>query len=185
MSSHVCCSDEKKKSDLDLFIELGESEEIEGFELESVEVADTESEELQFATETGTARSNAKSKFDTEFTLVRYRYAGNPNPEREFCKRMMQANKVYRREDIDAMGERNVNPGFGMHPTPNKPYSIWKYKGGGLLSASHVGGTCKHYWEKLTYRQKDVKIDVKSPIAQDNAKIDKANGIAGQTPHSR
>ena len=97
----------------------------------------------------------------------------------------MQAKKVYRREDIDAMGERNVNPGFGMHPTPNKPYSIWKYKGGGLLSASHVGGTCKHYWEKLTYRQKGVKIDVKNPIAQDNAKIDKASGIAGQTPHSR
>ena len=185
MSSHVCCSDEKKKSDLDLFIELGESEEIDGYEIESVEVANTENDEIQLATSTGTANSNQKSKFDTEFTLVRYRYAGNPNPEREFCKRMMQANKVYRREDIDAMGERNVNPGFGMHPNPNAPYSIWKYKGGGLLSAKFVGGTCKHYWEKLTYKKKDVKIDVKSPIAQDEAKTSKANGIAGQTPHSR
>jgi len=186
MSSHVCCSDEKKKTDLDLFIELGEDQDIEGYDLESVTPVNYEEEDsIKLATETGIARSNAKSKFDTEFSLIRYRYAGNEAPEREFCKRMMQAKKIYRREDIDLMGERNVNPGFGKHPNPNNPYSIWKYKGGGLLSASYVGGTCKHYWEKLTYRQKGTKVDVKSPIAQDNAKVDKANGIAGLTPHSR
>ena len=186
MSSDVCCSDEKKKSDLDLFIDLGESEELEGFELESVEPVNYEEEEsLSLATQTGTAKSNAKSRFDTDFKLIRYRYAGNPNPEREFCKRMMQANKIYRREDIDAMSTKNVNPGFGMHPTPNKPYDIWKHKGGGLLSAKFVGGTCKHYWEKLTYKKKDIKIDVKNPIAIDKATIDKANGIAGLTPHGR
>ena len=64
---------------------------------------------------------------------------------------------------IEAMGEKNVNPGFGMHPTPNKPYSIWKYKGGGLLSASHVGGTCKHYWIRETYRK---RADVNNPLAE-------------------
>jgi len=184
MSSHVCCSDEKKKTDLDLFIELGESQEIEGYELESVEAVNYEDEDaIQLKTSTGTANPNFKSKFDTEFTLVRYRYAGNPNPEREFCKRMMQANKIYRREDIDLMGEKNVNPGFGMHPEPNKPYSIWKHKGGGLLSATFTGGTCKHYWEKLTYKKKGIKIDPKSPIAIDDAKKNRASGIAGIAPH--
>ena len=185
MSSHVCCSEEKKKTDLDLFIDLGESEDVEGYELESVNPVNYEEEDsIQLATSTGTANSNQKSKFDTEFSLVRYRYAGNEAPEREFCKRMMQAKKIYRREDIDLMGDKNVNPGFGKHPTPNNPYSIWKHKGGGLLSATFTGGTCKHYWEKLTYRQKGTKIDVKSPIAKDNAKVNKASGIAGQTPHS-
>ena len=185
MSTHVCCSDEKKKTDLDLFIEMGESPEIDGYELESVEAVDYEKEDaIELKTQTGTAKSNQKSKWDTEFRLVRYRYAGNPNPEREFCKRMMQANKIYRREDIEAMGEKNVNPGFGMHPTPDKPYSIWKHKGGGLLSAKFVGGTCKHYWEKLTYKKKDIKIDVKSPIAIDEAKKERASGIAGIAPHS-
>lgn len=95
----------------------------------------------------------------------------------------MRANKIYRREDIEAMGEIEVNPGFGMHPTPNKPYSIWKFKGGGLLSAEFTGGTCKHYWEKLTYKRKDVKIDPKSPIAIEEAKKDRASGIAGIAPH--
>lgn len=185
MNSHVCCSDEKKKTDLDLFIEMGESPDVEGYELESVEEVDYEKEDaIELATQTGTAKPNLKSKWDTEYRIVRYRYAGNPNPEREFCKRMMKANKIYRREDIEAMGEKNVNPGFGMHPTPNKPYSIWKHKGGGLLSAKFVGGTCKHYWEKLTYKKKDIKIDVKSPIAIDEAKKEKASGIAGRTPHS-
>ena len=184
MSSHVCCSDEKKKTDLDLFIELGESQEIEGYELESVEAVNYEEEDaIQLATSTGTANPNFKSKFDTEFTLVRYRYAGNPEGQREFCNKMIKANKIYRREDIEAMGEKNVNPGFGMHPTPNKPYSIWKYKGGGLLSATFTGGTCKHYWEKLTYKKKSIKIDPKSPIAIDDAKKNRASGIAGIAPH--
>jgi hypothetical protein len=182
--AEVCCSSEKKKSDLDLFIEMGEDEDLENYELISCEeVIYDDEEEINFATSTGTANSNRKSIYDTDFTIVRYRYAGNPNPEREFCKRMMEANKIYRREDIEEMGTRNVNPGFGMHPNPNKPYSIYKHKGGGLLSAKFVGGTCKHYWEKLTYKKKDIKIDVKSPIAIDDAKKQRASGIAGIAPH--
>lgn len=175
-------ADEKKKTDLDLFIELGESQEIEGYELESVNPVDYEEEDrIALSTSTGTAIPNAKSKFDTEFYLYRYRYAGNPSPEREFCQRMMSANKIYRREDIELMGEKNVNPGFGMHPTPNLPYSIWKWKGGGLLSAEFTAGTCKHYWEKLTYKKKGVKIDVNNPNA--DYTTDRASGIAGQAPH--
>jgi hypothetical protein len=175
---------QKKKIGSEL-IELGEDEDLSEYELIECKPVDYEEEEklsYKFAS-TGTANPNRKSIYDNDFYIFRYRYAGNPNPEREFCKNMMSANKIYRREDIEAMGEVTVNAGFGMHPTPNKPYSIWKYKGGGLLSAKFTGGTCKHYWEKLTYKKKDVKIDPKSPIAIDEAKKDRASGIAGIAPH--
>jgi hypothetical protein len=177
-------SEEKKKIGSEL-IELGEDEDLENYELIECKPVDYDEEEkltYKFAT-TGTANSNRRSVYDTDFYLFRYRYAGNSSPEREFCKNMMRAKKIYRREDIEAMGDVTVNPGFGKHPNPNNPYSIWRYKGGGLLSATFTGGTCKHYWEKLTYKIKDVKPDVKSPIAIDDAKKDRASGIAGIAPH--
>ena len=171
----------KKKTDLDLFIDLGEDD-LEDYDLIDVKPVDYDEEDkITLSVSTGVAFPNAKSKYDTEFYAYRYRYAGNEAPERDFCRRMMGANKIYRREDIEAMGEKNVNPGFGMHPTPNKPYSIWKFKGGGLLSSNFTGGTCKHYWEKLTYKKKGVKIDVKNPINE--PKESKASGIAGVAPH--
>lgn len=180
----VKMSSEKKKIGNEL-IELGEDEDLENYELIETKPVDYEEEEkltYKFAS-TGTANPYRKSVYDTDFYIFRYRYAGNESPEREFCKNMMSSKKIYRREDIEAMGEVQVNPGFGMHPTPEKPYSIWKFKGGGLLSAEFTGGTCKHYWEKLTYRIKNVKPDVKSPIAIDKATKDRASGIAGIAPH--
>jgi len=172
--------DEKKKIDLDLY---GEDENLDEYELIEVKAVDYEEEDkLELASvSTGVAKPNTKSKFDTDYYIYRYRYAGNASPERPFCKEMMRRNKIYRREDIDLMGENNVNPGFGQHPTPNKPYSIWKYKGGGLLSANFTGGTCKHYWEKLTYRKKGVKVDVNNP--KNEPKESRASGIAGIAPH--
>jgi len=172
--------DEKKKNDLDLY---GEDENLDDYELIECKPVDYEEEDkLELASvSSGTAIPNAKSKWDTEFYIYRYRYAGNASPERPFCKEMMRRNKIYRREDIELMGENNVNPGFGMHPTPNEPYSIWKYKGGGLLSANFTGGTCKHYWEKLTYRKKGVKVDVNNP--KNEPKESRASGIAGIAPH--
>lgn len=180
----VKMSSEKKKIGNEL-IELGEDEDLENYELLECKPVDYEEEDkltYKFAS-TGTANPYRKSVYDTDFYIFRYRYAGNPSPERDFCKNMMSANKIYRREDIEAMGDVVVNAGFGMHPNPNNPYSIWKFKGGGLLSAEFTGGTCKHYWEKLTYRIKNVKPDVKSPIAIDEAKKDRASGIAGIAPH--
>ena len=173
-------SDEKKKIDLS---EYGENEDLDNYELIDVKPVDYDEEDkLELAeVSSGTAKPNIKSKWDTEYYIFRYRYAGNQNPERQFCKEMMRRNKIYRREDIELMGDRNVNPGFGMHPTPDKPYSIWKHKGGGLLSANFTGGTCKHYWEKLTYRKKGVKVDVNNP--KNTPKESRASGIAGIAPH--
>ena len=38
------------------------------------------------------------SEQDTSLFKVRYKYAGNPKPEREFCQKVMKAGKVYRKE---------------------------------------------------------------------------------------
>jgi hypothetical protein len=111
----------------------------------------------------GTARPNAKSSIDGKLFKSRYRYSGNANPERDFCKLMMNRNKLYRKEDIDMMSMKNVNPGFGMSPTPNKPYDIWLWKGGGKLTADFKFGTCKHFWVRETYL---LKADVNNPLAE-------------------
>lgn len=102
---------------------------------------------------TGTAKTKSPSEQDSELYITRYRYGGNASPEREFCKKMMGANKLYRKEDIQMMSEKNVNPGFGMHPNPNQPYDIFLWKGGGLLSDEFPFGTCKHFWMREMYRK--------------------------------
>lgn len=105
------------------------------------------------AVSTGTARTKSVSEQDTKLYITRYRYSGNQNPEREFCKKMISAKKLYRKEDIEQMSTRNVNPGFGMAPNPNQPYDIFLWKGGGLLSDSFPFGTCKHFWTREMYRK--------------------------------
>jgi hypothetical protein len=112
---------------------------------------------------TGVARPNAKSFQDGKLFKSRYRYSGNANPERDFCKTMMRANKLYRKEDIDNMSKLNVNPGFGMAPNANEPYDIWLWKGGGKLSDNFNFGTCKHFWVRETYM---LKADVNNPLAE-------------------
>ena len=110
-----------------------------------------------FAT-TGTARPNASSEQDEKigetYFKVRYRYTGNKSPQRTFCKKMMSANKLYRKEDIIRMGEIPVNAGFGIDGADT--YSIWKYKG---------SVWCKHKWSRVTFKSKTKSIDTKSPNA--------------------
>tara|TARA_R110002167_G_scaffold6795_4_gene32088 strand:+ start:300 stop:2366 length:2067 start_codon:yes stop_codon:yes gene_type:complete len=87
---------------------------------------------------------------DTELIKVRYVYKqgnqGGIGKSREFCNKMMKANKVYRKEDIIFAGDRAVNPGWGKYGA-NK-YSIWLFKGGAL---------CRHWWERQTYLKKNNK----------------------------
>ena len=78
--------------------------------------------------------------------LVRYYYSPNrvKRTSREFCKKMVRAKKVYRKEDIKAMDQIAVNAGFGKGGSDT--YSIWLYKG---------GARCEHYWSRRTYLRKD------------------------------
>ena len=112
---------------------------------------------------TGTARPNAKSLQDGELFKHRYRYVGETSDKsRLFCKKMIQANKVYRKEDIVRMSTEIVNQtktradgtegGFG--PRGATTYDVWLYKG---------GGACHHKWVRETYLRKS---DVNSPIAK-------------------
>ena len=66
---------------------------------------------------------------------------------------MINANKLYRIEDINMMSQRVVNEGFG--PNGSDTYDILLYKG---------GARCKHYWVRETYR---LKADVNNPNAEE------------------
>jgi len=163
-------SDEKKKIELE---DYGEDEDLENYELIEVKPVDYEEEQSIGLASTGTANPLNKSRYDLFDTITRYRYAGRGIGEREFCKKMLTAKKIYRIEDIDLMSKNAVNAGFGAEGATN--YDIFKYKG---------GVNCHHYWEKLTYKRKNesVKVDVKSPVAIDKAKQQPAKGLAGVEP---
>ena len=124
-----------------------------------------------FAT-TGTARPNANSEQDgtnkegVQFK-VRYQYApltinrndeGTKTQSRDFCKKMVAAKKIYRKEDIEAMSQRAVNAGWGLNGADT--YDIWLYKG---------GGDCHHFWMRKTYMAKGVNI--KPSIGNPNAEV--------------
>lgn len=152
--SSVCCSDEKKNLDTTIADELIAKGEDISDEWELVESKILKSEEdLHFAS-TGTARPNAKSELDGEKFKSRLRYSGTISANsREFCRKMINANKLYRIEDINMMSNKVVNEGFG--PNGSNTYDILLYKG---------GARCKHYWVRETYR---LKTDVNSPLAKE------------------
>lgn len=103
---------------------------------------------------TGTAYPKRKSEQDGELFISRYRYSGAiSDNSREFCRKMIKANKLYRKEDIISMGSQVVNEGWG--PRGADTYSIWLYKG---------GGACHHFWTRETYRKKGT--DINSPLAK-------------------
>ena len=107
---------------------------------------------------TGTARPNSKSEQDTTIEgvnfKVRYKYVGGISENsRQFCKKMVGADKLYRKEDIIAMGSKAVNAGFGVSGADT--YSIWEFKG---------GARCHHKWQRLTFKSR-TSVDVNSPNA--------------------
>ena len=134
------------------------------------ELNDIANEKLELAT-TGTARPNARSEQDgvnksyNEYYKVRYVYTednflvNKTGQVRPFCKLMMAAKKIYRKEDIVRLNNIAVNPGWG--PRGANTYSIWLadqtneccnslktnrlefYKG---------GGNCQHFWLRQIYK---------------------------------
>lgn len=147
----------------DALIEIGEVVNLEEYDLiHEIEVDYEEEEKLELrvspkikSVSTGTARPNARSSQDGTDYLIRYKYTGNASPQREFCRKMMNADKVYRKEDIIQMGNKVVNQGWG--PRGADTYSIWLYKG---------GGNCYHKWNRQIYLKKGKNVDVNSPLAE-------------------
>ena len=113
---------------------------------------------------TGTARPNATSEQDASIDerkyYTRYRYSGKiSDVTRPFCTKMLQADKLYRKEDILAMNSKAVNPGWG--PNGADTYSCWLYKG---------GGNCHHIWSKQLYiSAKGFGLDLNSPNVRTQA----------------
>jgi hypothetical protein len=93
---------------------------------------------------TGVARPNLPSVQDGRLFMSRYRYSGEVSANsREFCKKMLKANKLYRKEDIQLMSPKpNTNEGWG--PGGTDTYDIFLYKG---------GGACHHFWTRETYKR--------------------------------
>ena len=168
LSNHVCLSNGANDEMANTLIEFGEDDSDEWNLLCSSEVDyDTDDDLfglLQFAN-TGVARPNAKSSQDSDDIKIRYRYVGNKSPERGFCRMMMSANKLYRKEDIIQMEKSSTNPGFGKGNGAN-PYSIWLWKGGGKMSTAFPNGTCKHKWQREIYLKNGGGVDVNSPLAK-------------------
>lgn len=87
---------------------------------------------------------NATSEQDTSLFKIRYSYSGAKEGEREFCNKMLKANKVYRKEDIMLASTKVVNPGLGLKGADT--YNLFFYKG---------GVNCKHFWLRKIYLRKN------------------------------
>jgi hypothetical protein len=179
LSAHTCLS-EIKEDIADILISKGENLSNEWFLIDETEVDyDTENEldaeikklnnknkkeknllsKILNLVSTGTARPRQKSEQDKEIDgvnfITRYVYSGKQTGERAFCSKMLAADKVYRKEDIEAMDSVAVNAGFGKNGSDT--YSIWKFKG---------GPRCGHNWLRRTYASFDTKIDPTNPNAK-------------------
>jgi hypothetical protein len=171
LSEHICMSDDEGAT-LELanhLITFGEDINDKDWYLLSSNDVDYDTDDLIYesinlATSTGVARPNSKSEQDSKDIVIRYRYVGNKLPQRTFCRKMMFANKLYRKEDIQQMDKSGVNDGFGLGGANS--YSIWLWKGGGKMSTAFPNGTCRHKWQREIYLKRGGGVDVNSPLAK-------------------
>ncbi|QDP47761.1 MAG: putative portal protein [Prokaryotic dsDNA virus sp.] len=164
-------------TELDKFIKEYGEEIPEEWEMIDEEIVDGEHQDFDFEktmndhvnekielASTGTARPNARSEQDgvnksfNDYYKVRYVYTedeflvNKTGQQRNFCRKMVAANKIYRKEDIMRMGKMTVNDYYyserqgkniGWGPRGALQYSIWLYKG---------GGNCQHFWLRRIYK---------------------------------
>ena len=139
------------KAILEELQDKGEDEEMKGYDLIDSRPANEYDEilnqSLNLATDLASvprSTPNKKSSQDTSILKVRYRYYGSNNPQREFCRKMWSAQKVYRMEDLNKESSANSE----LAPKGQNTYNLWLYKG---------GVNCQHYWERRTYLKKNNK----------------------------
>ena len=153
-------------TELDAFIEEFGEDINEDWELVEEEIVDGEHQDFDFEetlneiagekielASTGSPKPGRKSEQDGiskksyDYFRVRYVYEkddflnNKSGTRRKFCRQMMGAKKLYRKEDIINMGKKAVNPGFG--PKGANKYSIWLYKG---------GPQCFHFWTRRIFK---------------------------------
>ena len=81
----------------------------------------------------------SRSVQDTSLFKVRYRYAGNPTPERDFCQKVCLATKVFKAEILNR--EQYITPKMGKGGS--NTYNPFLFKG---------GVNCKHWWQRVIFR---------------------------------
>lgn len=161
---------------LDMIGDVGEDEEKlfeEGWELFDERPVDYDQEEaldkmLSLASvvpNRATAQSELDGETETGKTyMVRYQYAPLivSKNSREFCKKMVSAKKIYRKEDLDKQSTANGE----LAASGESSYNIFL----------HIGGAnCKHYWLRKTYLFRDgIKPDPNSPKAKPAYKSERA-----------
>ena len=180
-------SDKPKVDDelADFMVDFGEDENLDDWELVDERPVDYDQEEaldkMLGLASTGSARPNAKSEQDGESGdlrfKVRYQYAplqtttkNGENVSRDFCRKMVAAKKIYRKEDIQQMSQKAVNAGWG--PNGADTYDLWLYKG---------GGSCHHFWMRKTYMAKDVNPDATNPRAEVSVNQARREGFTPET----
>ena len=181
MSSEKTFDDDEM---FDLLSEFGEEEDLKNWELVDEREVDYDKEEaldkMIGLASTGTARPNAKSEQDGEADglrfKVRYQYAPLKTQanSREFCIKMVNNKKIYRKEDIQQMSTKAVNAGWGLGGAAT--YDIWLYKG---------GGACHHFWMRKTYMAKGVQPDATNPKAEISVNKAKKEGFTPEKNDSK
>ena len=197
---YMPCKDHSSATELSNFIEEFGEDIPEGFEL--IQEEKVEDEHLDFDFEevlnelmgekvelasTGRAIPSRKSEQDGlskksfDYFRVRYVYANDnflvnkTGETRNFCKQMMGAKKLYRKEDIQAMSNKVVNDYYyskrqkrniGWGPKGALKYDVLKYKG---------GGNCSHFWLRQIFKttigeSKTTKIEDADMIGYTKAK---------------
>ena len=151
LNKHFCLNSKEGSIIADQIIEKGEEIGEDWLLVDERPAFEDESEidnYFEFASViTGDARK--KSKQDTSLFKIRYAYTAGRStdgPSREFCLKMMAANKVYRKEDLDKTSKANVD--LSPADAKGEGYNIWLYKG---------GVNCSHYWMRRIYLKKDNK----------------------------
>jgi hypothetical protein len=156
-------------ADWELIDEENASSEHQDFDFEKT-LNEVANEKIEL-TSTGTALPNARSKSQdgvnksfNDYYKVRYVYAqdnflqNKTGDSRKFCKEMMAANKLYRKEDIIAMGSKVVNKGWG--PRGANTYDIWladQHHCANSLKTNKLefykgGGNCHHFWLRKIFK---------------------------------
>ena len=157
-SLQLQCSNHSKEEDAifnqiaDALISLGEDEDLENYELiderQQKDIPEITEFTLKLAS-VPTSFPNVASEQDNDLFKIRYQYAPLKagDNSREFCRKMVSASKVYRKEDILFASENaNINPGFG--PGGADTYNLFLYKG---------GVNCSHFWTRKIYLKRNNK----------------------------
>ena len=95
---------------------------------------------FKFASVPVTPRKNSDQ--DTSLFKIRYKYAGSDSGQRDFCKKIINANKLYREEDLNFKSVYNED----FAPSGSSSYNVFLYKG---------GVNCKHWWQRVVLLKKD------------------------------